>query len=95
MTEYTRVKAADGSPVARSEAEQSAEKFPRALAQRGGSMPPGMRWNERRGFYYPGRMTLAEAIERRVTREIQQELIRLEMPPALAALQAKLDRVMR
>jgi hypothetical protein len=52
-TEYAMVKAADGSPLPRTDAQQSAEKFRRALAQRGGTMPPGMRWSETRGFHFP------------------------------------------
>jgi len=95
--EYTTVQMADGTQVRRPEGELALEKFRRALAERGGSMPAGMRWNETRGFYSVGSMTVAELIERqrRVAREIEWEQLRLKLPPALAVLAAKIDRAMR
>lgn len=95
--EYARVQMADGTQVRRPEAELALEKFRRALAERGRSMPPGMRWNETRGFYYAGSPTLAELSKRhlQVAREIRWDALRLSLPPTLAALAAKLDRSMR
>jgi hypothetical protein len=95
--EYAMVQTADGTQVRRPEAERSLEKFRRALAERGGSMPAGMHWNEKRGFYSPACLTLAEARARnlQVAREIEWEQLRLKLPPTLAAMAAKLDQSMR
>lgn len=96
MTEYARVRTDDGTSAPRTKAEQSLEKFRRALAARSRPMPPGMVWRESRGFFFPAGMTLAEARERQlqVAREIRWDTIRLGLPPGLAQA-AKLDRAMR